>query len=293
MQETRNILIATSHFVLKMDLETEKIEVVHEGRGLYYGITGDDEQYYVAARWNIPWVLPSKIQRPRILVFDRALQLKETWEFPLKAGGLHQILELDGRLYCSCSQDDRYLIREDGEWSAWYPSPNPRHHDRDTHHFNSIWIDGDRLFIVAHNKGPSDVWEFTYPQRELVSKHRVAECAHNVWKEDGVLAVCNSGGARIETVEGRVLCETGGFPRGALIGPDVNVIGISKRARDAVRWKMKGKIQLYTKDWQLRKEIALGRCGQVHEIRSLGPDLAHKQLPPPAGFLHREGDRSC
>lgn len=146
-----------------------------------------------------------------------------------------------------------------------------------------MWAEADRLFIVGHNNGPSDVWEFSYPEGKLVCKYRIGRYIHNVWRESDELAVCNSGDGRIETVHGRVLCETGGFPRGVVIGPDVNVVGISGLAGRANCMKTQGILYVYNKEWDLKKTVDLGFCGQVCEIRSLDDeDIAHNGLAPPA-----------
>ena len=93
--------------------------------------------------------------------------------------------------------------------------------------------------------------------------------------------ICNSRGGAVETVGGRVLCRTGGFPRGAAIGREVNVIGISSIANRSNRWLSVGAVHVYDKSWKLLREIDLGRCGQVNEIRLLGEDFAHHGLLPP------------
>lgn len=282
MEEPRTLLVATSRYLLRLDLETEKLDVVDDKHGLYYGVSWDEERFYVAARWYPSWMPTSMIERPRLLVFDAALRLVEIRELPVPAGGLHQILYHDGHLFCSCSREDSFAVCHDGEWSEWHPSADPEHRGRDVHHFNSVWIDADRIFVVGHNNGPSDVWELSWPERRLVGRHRVGEMIHNVWREDGTLAVCNSGGGKVETVDGRVLATTGGFPRGVVIGPTRNVVGVSGVANRSNRWMSSGKLQVFGKDWRLEKEIGLGRCGQVTELRSLdGDDHAHNGLPAP------------
>ena len=278
---TSEVLVATSRRLFRVDLETSRATVVDEGFGLYFGITWDSERVYVAARWYPALMPTSAIERPRLLVFDSDLRLMERRRFPLETGGLHQIFFHDGQLFCSCSREDSYAIGCEDRWSLWYPSPDPRHRGRDVHHFNSVWIDDDRLFLLGHNNGPSDIWEMTYPGRRLVRKYRIGHTAHNVWRERGALAVCNSSGGTVETVDGSILCTTGGFPRGAAIGTDCNVIGISSVANRSNRWLTSGKIHVYDKAWQLRKEISLGFCGQVNDIRILGEDAAHNSLLPP------------
>ncbi|MEO1369304.1 MAG: hypothetical protein AAFX50_19165 [Acidobacteriota bacterium] len=287
MSESPRALVATSRSLFEVDVASGERRVIDEGHGLYPGVTWDDRHYFVAARWYPPYTPTSRIERPRLLVFDADFELIDRMEFPVVAGGLHQIIYRDGLIYCSCSREDRYVVGYGRSWEAWYPSPDPQHHDRDTHHFNSVWIDGEapgggRLFILGHNNGPSDVWELTYPDRTLVRKYRAGRAAHNVWREaDGSIALCNSRGGQIETVDGRVLCETGGFPRGVAIGDGLTLVGISSVANRSNRWLTSGALQVYDADWRLVKRIELGRCGQVNEVRLLSEDAAHHGAAPP------------
>lgn len=283
MGSTRVVLVGTSRSLLKVDLETEEVTVVDDRHGLYYGITWDSESVYVASRWYPPFMPTANIERPRLLRFDQHLKLTSRDKFPAKAGGLHQIIYHDDHLYCSCSRQDYYLVRDaNSEWSIWYPSDKREHHNQDTHHFNSIWFHGDRMYLVGHNNGPSDVWELAYPQRELLTKHSIGCYSHNIWLEEDQLAACNSKEGTLETASGRILCRIDGFPRGVIIGDTVNVVGVSDIANRRMRKKMLGRLHVYSKDWQLQKVIPLGRCGQVGEVRCLdSPDLAHNGLPAP------------
>ncbi len=268
-------LVATSKYLFLIDLNNGAREIINDKYGLFYGITWDQNFIYVAVRWYPPLVPTSHIERPRLLVFDYNFKLQDCQKSEVEAGGLHQITYYDNKLYCSCSRDDSFIVGENNEWRIWYPSKNIEDHNKDTHHFNSIWFDENKLFIVGHNNGPSDVWEFSYPDLNIMNKYRIGMHIHNVWKENGVLTVCNSGEGRIETVENQVICNTGGFPRGVAIGEDLNLIGISKSANRTNRWLSKGRVNIYSKEWKMLDSLDLGKCGQVLEVRLLGNDQAH------------------
>lgn len=279
---TRRLLIGTTRYLLLVDIVTGEQTILNKKYGLFYGITWDNDHYYIAGRWHQRFWPTSRYERPRVLTLDRNLDLVKTSRIPVPAGGIHQIVYQNDKLYCSCSREDSYVIRDGKDWSVWYPSKDPQHYDNDTHHFNSIWFEGNSMFIIGHNNGPSDVWELKYPERELVDKYRVGRYIHNVWREGDDLLVCNSGDGRIETVGGRIVCETGGFPRGVVAGPDINVIGISGVASRANRLHTRGILNVYSKEWDLRETIDLGLCGQVCEIRSLDDeDFAHNGIAPP------------
>ncbi|MEM6797276.1 MAG: hypothetical protein AAF725_25110 [Acidobacteriota bacterium] len=277
-------LVATSRTLFRVDLETAEIDRVDEGHGLYFGITWDSGFFYVAARWYPPLRPTSAVERPRLLIFDSDLRRSERRRFPVPCGGLHQILFHEGRLICSCSREDSYILGLGEEWEVWHPSEDPDHHGRDVHHFNSVWIEGGRLFLLGHNNGPSDVWEFSLAERRLIRKYRAGLSAHNVFRHGERLAICSSGEGQIVTVgDGEALAKPGGFPRGIALGADLNVVGISSVANRSNRWWTPGKILLYDTAWKLEREIGLGLCGQVNDIRILGPDSAHHGLAPPGG----------
>jgi hypothetical protein len=276
------VLVATSNCLLLVDIQTGRTETLSDRYGLYYGITWDHELVYVAARWYPWYTLSARVERPRLLVFDKHLRLVERRKYPYPAGGMHQILFHDGHIYCSCSREDSYLVWNGEKWSQWFPSDDSSHHGKDTHHFNSAWFEGDRMFIVGHNNGPSDVWELSRPDQQVIRKYRVGKYIHNAWREGDTIAVCNSGEGRVETVDGDVLAETGDFPRGVAIGSNVNLVGISTLATRRLRAKTRGKVQVYSKTWELLDTLDLGRCGQVCELRRLdGDDLAHNGLAFP------------
>ncbi len=287
MNKTKRLLIGTSRYLLLFDIESGERQIISEKYGLYYGITWDHKYIYVAARWYPNFMPTSHFERPRLLVFDDRLSMVDCQKFDVPAGGLHQIFYYDDALYCSCSRDDSYIVcntKTPKNWNIWYPSLDSKDHKKDTHHFNSIWIHNNRMYLVGHNNGPSDVWEYSYPDKQLVSKHRIGSRIHNVWLEDSQIAVCNSEAGQLETVNGKILCKTNEFPRGLVLGPDINVVGVSAIANRSNRKMTPGTIKIYSKNWNHLEDFSLGDCGQVCEIRSLdAQDFAHNEIPPPIG----------
>lgn len=268
-------LVATSHDVLLVNTSDASFRSFHSGYGLYYGITWDTSSVYIACRWYPWYTLTAKIERPRLITItsDR-LPMQST--YPYCAGGLHQILMSDDALLCTCSREDSLLIRSGGTWERWYPSPDHKHHGRDTHHFNSVWIKDDLLYVVGHNNGPSDIWVFTWPGRELVTKHRAGNRIHNVWTHDGDITFCNSRSGTVETVRGEVLATPRGFPRGIAISDDECAVGVSTIASRRQRLRTTGCLAIYDPDWREMTRIPLGTCGQILEVRRIDKrDHAH------------------
>ena len=283
---TRRLLVSTSRYLLNVDILKKNISVVNDKYGLFYGITWDNENIYVAARWYPEYIpLISRFERPRLLVLDNNLKLLDVVKINNKADGLHQILYINKNLYLTCSKQDSILVGTVNDFSVWYPSTEQKDHNQDTHHFNSIWHHNGKIFLLGHNRGPSDVWVFPQDTQELINKTSIGNHAHNIWFEDGFLTVCDSRNGRIFSDEKGVLCETGEFPRGAIIAKDFNVIGLSGIAGRSNRIHTEGKLNIYSKNWKLLDQISLGRCGQVCEIRSLdGDDEAHNGLPSPVSL---------
>lgn len=277
---TDTLLVSTYRSLLRVEPRSRSSLVMHTGLGLYYGITWDQSGITVAARWY-PWYMPtSHIERPVRIRFNRDLTLRDVASLPAAAGGVHQISRIGDQTFYACSREDAYLVESEGEYAVWRPSPDPSHHGRDTHHFNSIWSDEDHLFLVGHNRGPSDVWVFERHSRRFVKKLRMGEWAHNVWRLDGQLSVCNSRLGRIETQSGEVLAETGGFPRGVAVTDDRIYVGVSGRAHRMMRWVGRSDLLVFDRSWNLLDSIDLGHNGGVNEIRVLNkPDLAHNVEP--------------
>lgn len=281
MEKSTLLLVGTSHFLGLVNTKTGKIVTLSRDFGLYYGITWDMNYIYVAARCSlftpaISTPTMGEFGHPKLLVFDKGYKLIGMQAFPVSARDLHQIMFFDNRLICSCSGDDSYIIKNGSRWGIWYPSSNKNHHGTDIHHFNSILCEPNTIYIACHNRGPSEIWEFKYPEKKFVDSFSVGRCIHNIWREKEDLIFCNSGEGTIETTGGEILCQTEGFPRGAAITPFGNYIGISDIVNRDNRADTSGWINVYNKDWGLEKRIDLGKCGQVNELRCINDyDWAH------------------
>lgn len=280
MRTNTVILVATSHFLIEVNVDKNRVRKIDSGHGLYYGISWGLENIYVAVRWYPKFMPTSHIENPRILVFNKDLKLIDIVKPSINAGGLHQISFMDDKLVCSCSRDDSYISWNMNDWQVWHPSSNKTHHGKDTHHFNSIWREKDRLFILGHNNGPSDIWEIDYKSYSLIGKYRIGVKSHNIWRENGELTVCNSEYGRIENVNGVILCETGGFPRGVSLTGNLRFVGISERAIRSNRTACRGHLNVHDQNWTFIKNIELGDCGQICEVRVLNQhDSAHNVVP--------------
>jgi hypothetical protein len=260
-------LVTTSHALLSVDSTTGAIEPVHVGSGLYYGIANDGTNFYVAARRRLVSEVRAD-ERGQILVFDRELNLIDSWEpdFPLR--DMHQILWWRDRLWITCSYDNLIVSTDGHDWQRWYPLGEPQAEPFDRNHFNSLTAHGDDLIVVAHNHGKSALLFFDAENLALRKLIPLGKHAHNVWRQEDEWVTCSSGKQRLIGSRGFKL-KTGWFPRGYAVKDNEIVIGLSERSERYGRDLSCGAINIYDSKWQLRKHLDLGRCGLVLDIHPL------------------------
>ncbi len=153
-KHTDMLLVTTSRSVLCINAKTGRSTKLHTGRGLYYGITSDDNYIYIGVRNRL---VSSKIkpedERGMILKFDHNLQLLEEIQshFPLK--DIHQIRIIDHKLYATCTRDNMIAVYDGDHWEQWYPN---EFRNEDKNHFNSLFHDEQYIYLLAHNWGDSE-----------------------------------------------------------------------------------------------------------------------------------------
>jgi len=267
-----NLLVTTSHSVLRVDGGSGAFEPVHRGLGLYFGIATDGERYYVAARGRmVSSVVPPEEESGRILVFDRALRLTGEITAPFALRDLHEILWDRGRLWITCSFDNMIAVHDTatGAWERWLPLGVPAEPPLDVNHLNSLALRDGRLFMVAHNFGASELLEFDPASRELLARSPLGMCSHNIrWSPAGVPYTCSSAeGALLATDGWRV--EVGGFPRGMAQHETETYVGISEVAERKDRDLSTGGILVLDAQWRPRRTLHLEGEGLVLELHVL------------------------
>lgn len=257
------LLLTTSRSFMLLDLGTGGKEVIHGGDGLYYGIAISPHHIYVAARRRmVSSDMPAEQERGVIHVFDHALQLAYTLEPPFRLRDLHGIAFHNGVLWALCSFDDMVAQWDGCKWSRWYPLGEPVGEMRDEHHFNSIYFEGDLVWLLAHNRGPSELLSFHLDNLNLQSRMKLGVQAHDIWREAGQLNTCSSGEGRIVSESGFSL-QTGQFPRGYLRVGNYRLVGLSALAERDQRDFTSGCIRCYDNEWQLCGEIKLDNEGLI------------------------------
>lgn len=277
------LLLTTSQSFLLLDTDTGEADVLDTGRGLYYGIARHGEHVYVAARHRlVSSTVPQEQERGEILVFDRKLRPAGTLQAPFPLRDLHEIGWHEGKLYATCSFDNLIAVYDGASkrWEQWYPLGDAN--AGDANHFNSFLFEQGRIWILAHNRGPSELIAFSLDDRRRLEHIDMGDCGHNMWREDGAMYTCSSSEGRIRNDRGFVH-ETGGFPRGVAMTPQARYIGVSGLAERAQRDMSTGKLVVRAPDWSARCEIELEGEGLVLDVQALPEGFA----PDRPGALRR------
>ncbi|MFP5390815.1 MAG: YncE family protein [Gammaproteobacteria bacterium] len=264
-------LLTTSQSLLLLDSDTGAADVIDRGRGLYYGIARQGDLLYVAARRRlVSSTVPQTEERGEILMFDRTLRAAGSLTAPFPLRDLHEIAWHDGKLYATCSFDNMIAVYDGTRWERWFPLGDE--HAGDANHFNSFMFEAGRIWILAHNRGPSELMAFSLTDRRLLERVELGNCAHNIWREEGQLMTCSSAHGTLLGTRGFQI-ETGGFPRGVAFDASHRLVGVSELAERAQRDMSSGRVLVRARDWTPSHAISLEGEGLVLDL-----------LPLPAGF---------
>ena len=278
-------LVTTSRSFLALNLETGGAKEIHTGSGLYFGISFADNAIFVAARNNYdPFEYLDNLEHfsGSVFVFDYNFNKLGEINMPTPTTAatlrdLHQILFFDGKLWMACALDNMVNINDFEGWDYWFPSEDKKERWKDIHHFNSLWLDFDleSIYILAHNRGPSDIWKFSYPDLELEDKIELGVEAHNIWKLNNKFYTCNSKEGTVVSEDGFTV-DVGDFTRGAAITNKYFIIGTSDIAKKDERHRSSGAIHIYNTEWEKIRQINIDDFGQVNDIRVPGHfDVGH------------------
>jgi len=262
-------LVTTSRSILLVDVYAQQIDRIHSGGGLYYGIDVVPDQITVAARKRmVSSTVPPDQERGSVLVFDRELKFKHalTAEFGLR--DMHQIRSHAGKLYVTCSFENLIAIFDGQSWRQWFPLGQAPAAPLDINHFNTIEIVDDRLCVVAHNNGASEVLLFDAQTLQLRERFHLGMQSHNVWKMNDEWCVCSSAEGKLIGNRGFEVI-TGGFPRGVWIGKDYALVGVSELAERQDRDFTSSEIIVYDSAWQECERVRLLNEGLVLDIAPL------------------------
>ena len=167
----------------------------------------------------------------------------------------------------TCAFDNMVAICDltTGEWSRWFPAPNPADRGRDVHHFNTVCKIGSEICLVAHHFGPSELLFYDCASLQLNSAVALGEESHNVFLFEDALATCSSRDGRLVNTSGKQL-RTGSFPRGIARTPEGNLLGLSVHGARAQRASQSGILRWYTPHWRFLADYVLPQVGMVLDV---------------------------
>ncbi|MCE1191518.1 MAG: hypothetical protein LWW96_05125 [Acidovorax sp.] len=284
-------LVATTGWLLLVDLQTKKVQALENGRPEYYGISWfRDDNNLVLSHTGLDSATLTDIN---------AYALSERgW---LSKGDLRSrnFLSAPHQIFCApdyrviCANTGRNVINvfdfkkpnvyqecgvTDARWDRLSLD------DLKGDHLNSVFLRGNLLYVIAHGflKG-SKLAIFSYPDLELVSVEPLGNRTglHNIWiTNDGQRVSCHSENGSLIDLDSRLpIWESGSaiYTRGLAATNDYVLIGESqKTVRDLRRSSLSGIWILSRNDWKAIDHICLGPYGAVNEIRVLDePDEAH------------------
>lgn len=287
----RYTVVATTGWLLLVDLQTRQVQPLEYKRPEYYGISWfPDGRELVLSH--------SGLDNAELIDIAAYAQSERGW---LSHGQVcsreflsqpHQIIcAPDGRVVCSNTGrnvvsvfgfSSPNMLQESGISSARWDRLALDQITGD--HLNSVFLKDERLYVIAHahTKG-SKLATFAYPSLELIDIEPLGTRTgfHNIWvTSEGQRISCHSeSGSLIDLDEQQPLWESGSamYTRGLAASAQYVLVGESqKTGRDLRRSSMSGIWILDRRTWQAVDYICLGPYGAVNEVRILDvPDEAH------------------
>lgn len=268
------LFVTTSYSLLSIDWVNGTLHTRHQGSGLYYGLTRYADGILVGARGRkVSDSTPTAAERGEIFYFDAKWRLRQRWQAPFPLRDIHEIAWQADGLWVTCSFDNMIALRDpQGQWRRWYPLGRPPSDQLgDRNHFNSFYFESERVWVLAHNRGNSELLAFdraaarqgqTTPPLERIA---LGVQAHNIWRRGAVWYTCSSAESRLCGSDGWSV-PTGGFPRGIAQVGDRWVVGVSALAERQDRDGSDGELVWFDAEWREYGRMTLPGEGLVLDM---------------------------
>jgi hypothetical protein len=284
------LLVATYNRILKVDCATQSISTFYIGdhdpnqthSPRYYGITWEDGIIYAIA--STEPAISVKSRYNRLIKLSPGGNILGEIPGPHRFYITHQIQAYDGNIWLTDTGNNllKSVLTKFPYTTKSYRMEGTELRP-DANHLNSLWFDGGYIYVMGHNRGPSTIWKYTYPEFRFVESWIQGSASHNIFRLRDDITVCNSRHATI--IEGKVsrpLIRTENtWCRGICHLEDYLIVGLIGINSKQLRPKGDCQIAFYnTKTLHRAGVIFLEDVGQVLEIRCLNrPDKAHNQPP--------------
>lgn len=278
-------LVTTTQAVLILDAYLDRVAVIHEGAGLYYGASWSDKEIYLASRPGLNDVTGATLH-----VYDYEWNHIRDQLLP-QILDLHQIHIVDNELWVASSGQDLFWVYDLVTGQAlrqFCPVLSKTLGVSDSHHFNSVLVRDDKIYTLAHNRGMGSFICVHDRQTQALLRRidNMGFQSHNIWVSDELgLVTLNSGEAALTCEHRGRLIEKlpldNAFPRGLAVTESEIAIGISPHESDPVK-RLEGpsSVLLYDRQFKHRKSCYLGDYGSVYEVRALDQaDECHPDRP--------------
>ncbi len=286
-------LVACSGKLLLVDLTEHRVQVVEDHRDEYYGISWPHDGSRLC-------LSHSGLDNGRLVSLESyldsekgRLSLGQVQSTPFLSQP-HQILCTDEHIIATNTGRNCVAVVRIQDLFYKQHWPSDVRWDRTSKenapggHLNSLFLDRDRLYVVAHNhKRPSQVMVLSWPDMALIEQIDLHACgAHNIWHEGpNRLVVCDSMQGRILDVRSqKTLWQAYGnrsILRGVARHGNRLWVGGSAFTTRENRKASEGIIYvLDPQTWELKDEIELLCSGSVNEIRLINEvDACHHGFP--------------
>ncbi len=283
-------LVATVNYLLAVDLESGKVNIIEANRPEYYGISWwENSDFFVLSH--------SGLANDSLLSVESYINSEKGY---LSFGKTQTQYFLSQPHQIICAPNNWVIATNTGRNCISLYDPNNGFHKdiriNDIHwdrlgkdntcgeHFNSVFLKNDRLYVLAHRfKKNSHVLEFSYPDCTLLERYEIKQRSglHNIWvDDDGNMIACHSdAGELIEVKTNETIWASGSsyYSRGLAATKDIIIVGDSvittrenRKTSPSELWIIDRKT-LNTLDY-----LSLGPFGSVHEVRIIDvPDEAH------------------
>lgn len=196
--------------------------------------------------------------------------------------GVHQIDYFDDILYITDTYNNRIIIIKKKK-KYFYPNGKLKN-GRSSHnynHFNSIFINDNKLYLIAHNessktKRMSEIYIYDLCNNDSIKLSSIITTklkdAHNIVLFKGQLMYCNSADGSIMIGENIFFKNKDYLTRGLSLTEKYVVVGGSGFARRESRFSTDSIIWFLDHSGKELARVELKSIGQVYEIRCLNKD---------------------
>ena len=286
-----HLLVSTPLQILLVDPLSKKVSVVRTGDGYYYGISHRGNTVVLTHSWG---------------PLGYFAEDDSSWFSKIHLIQPHQVEWVEDKiLVANTGRNCLSVFTENGDlFQDIYFNEirlDDKDHGRFGNHFNSVYKNANKVFVVAHNYDrPSEVWVLTWPDLNILETIVTqSHWAHNVWNGELGLVVCNSKAGDLQNVlTGETLWSSnqdGVITRGLAVSDRYIFVGCSTyNERKERYWKNGGIWIIDRQTLQTVDKIVLPGSGDVQEIRFVGNviDDAHYNGAIPWGAVANIRQRS-